>query len=91
MEDTNSGTQIYITQPKSNGMGIAGFVLSLVALIPIPFLSNLIWLLGLIFSFIGLFKEPRGFAIAGLVISLIWFVIAFLLLGVAASFLAFAL
>lgn len=55
------------TQP-SNGMGTAGFVISLVGLL---LFCGLLSPLGLIFSLIGLGKEPRGLAIAGTVIGLI--------------------
>lgn len=71
-------------RPRTNGMGTAGFVLSLVGLFFgwIPVLGWLIWLLGAVFSFIGLFRSPRGLAIAGVVISLV-FIPVFLLLIVA--------
>lgn len=75
------------TEKKSNGIGTAGFVLSLIAIFFgwIPFLGWILWLLGLIFSFIGLFKKPKGLAIAGLVISTIGF---FLLILVFAALLS---
>jgi hypothetical protein len=58
---------------SSNGAGTAGFVLALISLFLgwIPFLGWLLWLLGLIFSLVGLSKKPKGLAIAGLIISLI--------------------
>ena len=62
---------------KTNGIGTAGFVLSLVAIlvgwIPIVgwILGGIIWLLGFVFSLVGIFKAPRGLAIAGLIISLV--------------------
>ena len=58
---------------KSNGTGTAGFVLALIALFLgwIPVLGWIVWLLGLILSCAGLFKEPKGLAIAGFVISLV--------------------
>lgn len=62
---------------KSNGVGTAGFVLALIAFllgwIPIIglFLGGFLWLLGLILSFAGVFRKPRGLAISGLIISLI--------------------
>lgn len=66
---------VIVREPMSatNGMGIAGFVLALIAIFIgwIPFLGWVVWFLGLLFSFIGVFKKPRGLAIAGLVISLI--------------------
>jgi len=54
---------------SSNGFGVAGFVLGLIGLFTFPFF--ILGFLGFIFSFIGLFRAPRGLAIAGLVISLI--------------------
>ncbi|MDE5979496.1 MAG: hypothetical protein K2G84_05620, partial [Muribaculaceae bacterium] len=58
---------------QSNGMGTAGFVLALVSMFIgwVPLVGWLIWILGAVFSFIGLFRQPRGLAIAGVVISLV--------------------
>ena len=64
----------YVEQPrKSNGLGVAGFILAIIALFLgwIPIVGWVIWILGLLFSFIGIFKAPRGLAIAGLIISLL--------------------
>jgi len=79
-------------EKKTNGIGTAGFIMSIVAIFLgwIPFLGWLIWLLGLILSFVGIFKMPKGLAIAGLVISLIGlvfliFVFGFLAIAAAAS------
>ena len=68
---------------KSNGMGTAGFVLALIALFLgwVPFLGWIIWLLGLIFSAVGVFREPKGLAIAGLVISLIGIILLIVVFG----------
>ena len=70
-----SGQTVIINQTESNknGVGIAGFVLALIAIFLgwVPVLGWIIWVLGLILSFVGVFKKPRGMAIAGLVISLI--------------------
>ena len=43
---------------NSNGLGVAGFVLALIGLFIgwVPALGWIIWLLGAIFSFAGLFK-----------------------------------
>ncbi len=75
MRNDNQGQTIIVNQPKneSNGTGTAGFVLALIALFLgwIPILGWILWLLGLILSFVGIFKKPKGLAIAGLVISLI--------------------
>lgn len=72
---------------KSNGLGTAGFVLALLALLGcwVPVLNWILWLLGFIFSFIGIFKSPRGLAIAGLCISLVDLIPLILLLGFAAA------
>lgn len=54
-------------------MGIAGFVMSLITLFFgwIPFFGWVAWVLSLVFSFIGVFKRPRGLAIAGLILSIV--------------------
>ena len=74
---------------KSNGLGTAGFVLALLALLGcwVPVLNWILWLLGFIFSFIGIFKSPLGLAIAGLCISLVDLIPLILLLGFAAALL----
>lgn len=89
-----SGQTVIINQTdkKSNGVGTAGFVLALIAIFLgwIPVLGWVLWLLGLILSFVGIFKEPKGLAIAGLVISLIGIILLVTvfgaLLGGAAAF-----
>ena len=64
----NQGQTIIIKQ-QENVLGIIGFVLSL---IPLTYGGGiLLWSIALILSFIALFKRPRGFAIAGFVISLV--------------------
>lgn len=85
----NNGNEqtIIIKQKESNGLGTAGFVLSIISLFLgwIPLLGWLLWILGLIFSLIGIFKKPRGFAIAGLIISLIGLILlVFIFIGLAA-------
>lgn len=88
----STGQTIIINQQekKSNGLGTAGFVLALVALFFgwIPILGWIIWALGLILSFAGVFKAPKGLAIAGLVISLIGIImllVVFAAIGAAAA------
>lgn len=75
--------QVVIVEKKGNGLGTAGFVLALVALVLcwVPILNWILWLLGLIFSFIGVFKPKKGLAIAGLVISAFWIILFFVVLG----------
>lgn len=92
--DTSASTQSTIivntTQPiPSNGVGTAGFVLALIGLFLswIPVLGWMIWFLGLILSFCGIFRTPKGLAIAGLVISLIDFIILVAVVGTIASIL----
>ena len=64
----NHGQTIF-SQQQENVLGIIGFVLSL---IPLTYGGGiLLWSIALILSFIALFKRPRGFAIAGFVISLV--------------------
>ena len=80
-----SGQTVIINQVEknSNGIGTAGFVLALLAIFLgwIPGLGWIIWLLGLIFSFVGVFKTPKGLAIAGLVISLIGIILLITVFG----------
>ena len=80
------GQQIIINQvatKQSNGVGTAGFVLALVATFLgwVPVLGWILWVLGLILSFVGVFKSPRGLAIAGLVISLICLILLVAVFG----------
>lgn len=82
----NPSTQTIIIkqdEKRTNGIGTAGFIVSIIAIFIgwIPILGWLIWLLGLIFSFVGIFKRPRGMAIAGLVISLIGIIFLLFVFG----------
>lgn len=82
----NPEQTIILQQGETNGTGTAGFVLALIALFLgwIPILGWIIWVLGLVFSFVGIFKKPKGLAIAGLVISLLGFILLiFLFAGIA--------
>lgn len=81
------GTQVFVggvaTTKPTNGVGVAGFVSALVALFVswIPFVGWVVWILGLILSAVGVFKKPKGLAIAGLVISLLGLIILVVVLG----------
>jgi len=79
---------IIVKQNQTNGMGVAGFILAVLAILLcwIPILGQILWFLGLLFSFIGLFKNPKSFAIAGLIISLIGVVIFVLAIVFFAAF-----
>lgn len=68
---------------ESNTAGMVGFVLSIVGLFTFGCVSPIAF----VFSVLGLFREPRGFAVAGLVISLLTFggtALTLLIFGVAA-------
>lgn len=69
---------------KKNGIGLTGFILSIVCLLTswAPGLNIVMWILGLVFSAVGVFKKPKGFAIAGLTISLISLLVIILLAAV---------
>lgn len=58
---------------KSNGLGTAGFITSLLGLLLswVPVLGWILWLVGALLSLIGVFKSPKGLAITGLILSLI--------------------
>ena len=79
--------QVVVVEKKGNGLGTAGFVLALLALIFcwVPILDWILWLLGLIFSIIGVFKPKKGLAIAGLVISLIGIIAIIVVVGAIAA------
>ncbi len=72
---------------STNGMATAGFVLALITLFFgwVPVLGWIMWVLGLIFSSVGLAKaksvggKGRGLAIAGLIISLLGVIMILLL------------
>lgn len=70
---TQNPQVVIVDQRNKNGIGLTGFILALISLIVgfIPVVGWIVWVLGAIFSIIGLFKKPRGFAIAGFIISFI--------------------
>lgn len=84
MENQTNGTQrqVIVQAPARNGLGTAGFILALVAffLSWIPVINWILWILGTIFSLIGLTRRPKGLAIAGTIISFIA-VIIILIIG----------
>ena len=79
------------TQPQpvngKNGISTAGLVLSIVglALCWVPGVNLVLWFLGFLFSFIGIFKRPKGKAIAGLIISAVSIVVIILVYGLYGS------
>lgn len=89
-ETTGSQQTVIILQAPSqgsNGLGTAGFILALLALIFcwVPVLDWILWILGLVLSFCGVFKAPKGLAIAGLVISLIGLILIVVVFGAIAT------
>lgn len=84
---------IIIQQPsrQSNGTGTAGFILALISLILswVPGVGWIVWFLGFLLSFIGMFRTPRGLAIAGFIISIIDLIILLVFVGALATFFAF--
>ena len=62
----------------SNGLGIAGFIVSLVGIVGS---CGLLCPVGLLMSIIAMRREPRGFAIAGLIIGLLGSLWIFIALG----------
>ena len=75
--------QVVVIQKQSNGCGTAGFVLSLLALFLswVPVAGWILWFLGFLFSFIGLFKSPRGLAITGFILSFLDLIVLICLIG----------
>lgn len=90
---TQQSVVVTIPGHRSNGLGVAGLVLSILGFFVgwIPVLGWIIWILGLLFSFIGLFKSPRGCAIAGMIISLIWVIVFVCIIGAVGGALGAAL
>lgn len=82
---------VYVPVPQpvekpSNGVGTAGFVFSLISLFLgwIPYIGWALWFVGALLSFIGVFKRPKGLAIAGLILSIVTFfiIIALIYIGI---------
>jgi hypothetical protein len=73
-----------------NGVGTAGFVLALIGLIFcwVPVVNWILWILGAILSIVGCFREPRGLAIAGVVISFIGLILIIAIIGAFAALLS---
>lgn len=74
--DSMSSNQDHVLPPDDepfNGIGLAGFILALIGLITcwVPYVCFGTWLIGLIFSIIGMCKPRKGLATAGLIISIV--------------------
>lgn len=83
-------TTVIVNERKSNGIGTAGFVFALLGIILswVPVVDFIIWFLGLLFSFIGLFKTPRGLAFVGFILSIIGYIIIMAIFGSIAALLS---
>lgn len=70
-------------EDKKNRIGTAGFIIALISLFVdfVPVLGWIVWFLGALFSFIGIFKKPRGLAVAGLILSFIGIIILVAVVG----------
>lgn len=84
----NSSTTVIVQGSRSNGMGTAGFIFALLAFLVcwVPVVDIIVWFLGALFSFIGLFKAPRGLAIAGFILSFIGIIILVTVFGAILGF-----
>lgn len=69
--------------PQKNTMGLVGMIIGIVALVFcwVPIFNWLLALAGLVFSIVGLFKQPKGMAIAGVICSGIALLLPFIILG----------
>ncbi len=90
----NTGQTIIINQSDSgdkNKYATNGFTISLIALFLswVPILGWILWIFGLVFSIVGLFKQPRGLAIAGIIVSFFWLIVLFFVLGAIGAALSF--
>ena len=78
-----ASVNVTVEQRQSNGVGTAGFVLSLISLIFcwLPGINSIVWFIGFILSFVGMFRKPKGLAITGLLISCIDLIILIFVAG----------
>lgn len=87
---SNSTTTVVVEGNRSNGLGTAGFIIALLGLVFcwVPFVDFILWFLGFLFSFIGMFKSPRGLAIAGFILSFVVIIAIISVMGSIASIMA---
>ena len=85
-DDRYNNRPIYVVR-RTNGLGTAGFILAVLTIVLgwVPVFGWFTWALGLLFSFIGMFKAPRGLAIAGFIISLLGLVMILVFALIAAA------
>lgn len=89
-EENNSQQRIVYVERQSNGIGTAGFVFAILSLLVswAPIVGWIIWFFGFLFSFIGMFKSPRGLAVTGFLISIIDLIVLVVVVGSLASLLS---
>ena len=89
MNESNDRTTVIVVKQEnqSNGCGVAGFVFALLSIFLswIPYLGWIIWFLGFLLSFIGLFKSPRGLAITGFILSVVDILVLLFIVGAVAT------
>lgn len=86
----NQTITVQYKAPERNGVGTAGFIFALLSMCFswLPGVNWVVWFLGALFSFIGLFFRPRGLAIAGFLISIIDVIIILAVVGAAVGVLS---
>ena len=80
----SSASQVAVKNGPTNSLGVAGFVVSLTGLIAT---CGVLSPIGMLLSFFALFRKPRGFAFAGLVLGIVgsFWILLIGLLGLVAA------
>lgn len=88
-QHNNPHNPLPFPKKEKNEMGLAGFIVSIVGLLFgwVPFFGWILWIVGLVLSIIGVTKQPKGYAIAGIVISLVSVLVLLVIIGMGAFFL----
>lgn len=76
--------------PKSNGVGVAGFIISILCAFFswIPGVNVFLWIVGVVLCCIGMTRQPKGLAVAGFIISLFALLLTILFFGGVVALLA---
>lgn len=69
---------------KKNKLGTAGFVFAIlsIVLVWVPVVGWIMWLLGFLFSFIGIFRKSNVLAIIGLVLTSTWIIVGIVIISI---------
>lgn len=85
----NGASQVIVNNivTERNGLGLAGLIVAIVGffLSWIPVFGWVLWIVGLALSIGGLFRNPKGTAIAGLIVSFLDLIILVVVLGLVAT------